>query len=249
MHSNLNILHVEDSVLDQKTIRHFLLNLGFSKIFQCRNIKEAESVMGKQDIDLAILDIMLVGSEIDGVSYAMEIVKKYDIPVLFTSSLSNDSTLERTCLLPDSEYIVKPVSERQLFVSLKKLLIKYLLSDDNTTGIRLSNSSYFLIKSNTKFYLRIEKSEVTYLEASKGGTIIHHTGGKHFVYITLHKVVEQLQKLMLIRCHASYAFSIVHLGQFSEEEVILNSGKVLPISRSYRKQVRANIQKLILSKT
>ena len=249
MHSNLNILHVEDDVLDQKTIRHLLTDLGFNNLTQCRTTEEAEAIISKNEIDLAILDIMLEGSDEDGISLALKLVDKHDIPVLFTSSLSDEATLQRTCLLPDSEYIVKPVSERQLFVSLKKLLIRYLLSEENASGLRLSTSPFFLVKTNTKFYLRIDKSDLLYLEASKGGTIIYYIGGKQFIYINLHKVVEQLKNLNLIRCHSSYAFSVANLAEFSEEEVILNSGKTLPISRSYRKQVKSQIHILILTKS
>ncbi len=234
--------------MDQKTIHHQLNNLGFTNISQCRNITDAESVLETEEIDLAILDIMLEGSDMDGISFAMSLLKKYDIPILFTSSLSDESTLERTCLLSDSEYIVKPISERQLFVSLKKLLIKYLLSDEVTSGVKLSNSSYFLVKTNTKYYLRIEKTDVYYLEASKGGTIIHHKGGMQFVYITLHKIITQFQNLNLIRCHTKYAFSVAQIAQYSDEEIVLCCDKVLPVSRSYRKHVKANIQKLILTK-
>lgn len=247
LHSNLNILHVEDEIQDQRQMHHLLTELGFRNLYQCRTIAEAKDVFDAHEIDLLILDILLEGSEVDGISYAKSVLVKTDLPILFTSSLSDDQTVSRTESIPDCEYIVKPVPERQLFVSLKKLFLRYLLTSEGDQAIGLSESSYFLVKTNSKFYVRINKDDLLYLEADKGGTIIYHTGGMQFVYIKLHKVIDQLMQLGIIRCHLSYAFAAKALLEYSDEQVILTSAKSIPVSRSYRKQVKAQLNKLIIS--
>ncbi len=247
MSSELTILHVEDNVLDQRRIRSYLADMGFSNLYQCESIQQAQELFEEIDVDVMIIDIILDGSKVDGISYAKSILTQTDIPILFTSSLSDDQTISRIESIPECEYIVKPVPERQLFVALKKLFLRYLLTSDGTQAISIAKSPYFLVKTNSKSYTRIEKNALLYVEADNGGTIIHHTGGKQFVYIKLHRVIEQLKQTGLIRCHISYAINAGALAQYSDEEIILSSNKAIPISRSYRKQVKEKLQNLIVS--
>ena len=247
MHSNLNILHVEDEIQDQRQMQHLLSELGFKNLHQCRTIAEAKEVFATEEIDVLILDILLEGSEVDGISYAKSVLTQTDLPILFTSSLSDDQTIARIEVVPDCEYIVKPVPERQLFVALKKLFLRYLLMPEGSQAISFSKSPYFLLKTNSKNYARINKKDLLYLEADKGGTIVHHKGGKHFVYIKLHRVLDQLKELALIRCHITYAINAEALLQYSDEEIVLSSAKAIPVSRSYRKQVKEKLHKLIIS--
>ena len=247
MHSNLNILHVEDEIQDQRQMKHLLSELGFENLHQCRTIVEAQEVFETEEIDVLILDILLEGSELDGISYAKSVLTQTDLPILFTSSLSDDQTVARTEAIPECEYIVKPVPERQLFVALKKLFLRYLLTSEGNQAVSITKSSYFLVKSNSKFYIRINKEDLLYLQADKGGTILHHKAGMQFVYIKLHRVIDQLKPLGLIRCHLSYAFAIHSLLQYSDEEIILVSAKTIPVSRSYRKQVKEQLAQLVIN--
>lgn len=246
MHSNISILHVEDEIQDQRQMKQLLITLGFKNFYQCRTIEEAKDVFDNQSIDVLILDIMLAGSQLDGISYAKSVLTKTDLPVLFTSSLSDDQTIARTESIPECEYIVKPVPERQLFVALKKLFLRYLLTSEGDYSLSLTSSPYFLVKSNSKFYVRINKQDLLYLKADKGGTMIYHKSGMQFVYIKLHRVIEQLRQIGIIRCHLGYAFAASAVLQYSDEEILLTSARSIPVSRSYRKQVKEQIKDLIL---
>ena len=246
MSSNIKILHVEDNILDQRTIRTLLHGLGYTELYQCRTSEEAEKILSEQEIDLAILDIILEGSSKDGVTLGIAIQKKVDIPILFTSSLSDDQTINRTENLPDCEYIVKPVPERQLYVAINKLFVRYMVLDNTSQTLNLSNHSFFFVKTQKKFLTRINNSDLLYLEADKGGTIIHHNKGIGYVYIPLHGLVTALKHINMLRCHMSYAVMIDAIIQYSDEEIVLSNKKYIPVSRSYKKQVRALLDQLII---
>ena len=48
-------------------------------------------------------------------------------------------------------------------------------------------------------------------------------------------------------CHITYAINAEALLQYSDEEIVLSSAKAIPVSRSYRKQVKEKLHKLIIS--
>ena len=87
-----NILIVEDNEIIVKGLKYLLEQEKFS-VNVCLNMEDAMNLIGKEEIDLAILDITLP----DGSGFSLcEYIKQYsDIPVIFLTAKDEDLLVEK----------------------------------------------------------------------------------------------------------------------------------------------------------
>ena len=113
------ILIVEDEEAIAKMIAINLKVSGYETMIFNTGDEAAESLKEKNDYDLAILDIMLPG--MDGFEL-LEVVKKYNIPVIFLTAKDDlDSKIQGLTSGAD-DYIVKPFEILELIVRMEKIL-------------------------------------------------------------------------------------------------------------------------------
>lgn len=74
--------------------------------------------------DLVLMDIKLSG-ELDGVEAAAHIRKLLQIPVIFLTAYSEDTTLERAKATEPYGYLIKPLVERDLRIAIEMALHKH----------------------------------------------------------------------------------------------------------------------------
>lgn len=107
------ILIVEDDVIIAQLIKKYLLQFGHSVL---DIVFDSEKVFTKiQNLrpDLIILDINILGDK-DGIEVAAIIEKKYSLPYIFLTALSDNETLQRAKKLSPIGYIIKPFKENDL---------------------------------------------------------------------------------------------------------------------------------------
>lgn len=81
-----------------------------------------EFVMNKRP-DIVLMDINLRGN-MDGIVTAMKIKKGFNIPVIYVSSHSDGTTLERAKATRPDGFIVKPFEDNDLRVAIELALNK-----------------------------------------------------------------------------------------------------------------------------
>ncbi len=118
------ILVAEDERIIAKDIQTTLEALGY-EIPEVVSV--AEEVVEKADElrpDLVLMDIQLSG-DLDGVEAAARIRGHLQIPVVFLTAHSEDATLDRAKLTEPYGYLVKPVNERELRITIDMALHKH----------------------------------------------------------------------------------------------------------------------------
>ncbi len=118
------IMVVEDEGIIAQDIKNCLEGLGYTVpdvVFTGREaIQRAEELRP----DLVLMDIVLKG-DIDGIETAMEIRKKYNIPIVYLTAYEDDKTLKRAKMTEPLGYILKPFEERYLRSSIEMALYKH----------------------------------------------------------------------------------------------------------------------------
>jgi len=71
-----------------------------------------------------LMDVKLKG-EMDGISAAAEIHRRYGIPVIFLTACSDDATLQRAKCSEAFGYLIKPFEERELHSTIEVALYKH----------------------------------------------------------------------------------------------------------------------------
>jgi PAS domain S-box-containing protein len=103
------ILVVEDERITAEDIKDGLLSLGYKVPAVVYSGEDAVKKAGELRPDLVLMDIRLEG-EMDGLEAAEEIKKHYDIPVIYLTAYSDESTLERAKKTEPSGYVLKEPS-------------------------------------------------------------------------------------------------------------------------------------------
>lgn len=112
------ILVVEDEPVTARISRKILEKYGYSVIHAESGEEGIEAVKRGDKINLVLMDIDL-GEGMDGTDAAEEILKNYDIPVVFYSSHTEPEIVEKTEGITSYGYIVKNSGETVLIASLK----------------------------------------------------------------------------------------------------------------------------------
>lgn len=136
-----NIVVVEDEMMAQRYIKDILENFGIEKVETFSNAQDALEWLNLAKCDLLLADINLKGS-MDGIEMAKQILKKFDIPIIFITAYSDVDTLNDALSISPFGYIIKPFSqsdiELQIRVGYQKFL-HYNMQNENT-GTRYTES-------------------------------------------------------------------------------------------------------------
>lgn len=116
------ILIIEDD-LSIAELQKDYLELNKFKVTICTDGVKGLDMMGREDFDLLILDIML--PEIDGYSILKNIRDKKDIPVLLVSAKKEEIDRIKGFTLGADDYITKPFSPGELVARVKSHINNY----------------------------------------------------------------------------------------------------------------------------
>lgn len=112
---------VEDEKDLNNLIKNYLEHEGYN-VIPIYSGNEALNIIGKETINLWILDIML-GDEISGYDIIKKIRSKdSDVPVIFTSARDQDLDKIIGLELGSDDYITKPYSPKELVLRVNKLI-------------------------------------------------------------------------------------------------------------------------------
>lgn len=87
--------------------------------------REALAVLAEEDIDLALLDIMM--PELDGITAAQKIRERYNLPIIFISAKSEDKDKINGLVAGADDYITKPFNPAEVIARVRSQLRRYTL--------------------------------------------------------------------------------------------------------------------------
>jgi len=118
------ILVVEDEGIISEDIQDTLKRLGYDVCAIASSGEQAISKAQKTHPDLVLMDIVLEG-DMDGIEATREIRARFNIPVIYLSAYSDDSTVQRAKITEPNGYILKPFEERDLRTTIEMALYKH----------------------------------------------------------------------------------------------------------------------------
>jgi class 3 adenylate cyclase len=124
MEHSPRILIAEDESVIAIDLAKTLEKLSYKVIGSSRNGKDVIKKEGELKPDLILMDILLDGN-ITGIQAAQEIMKAYDVPVIYLTAYADPATLEKAKLTEPFGYILKPFDERTLHTSIEMALYKH----------------------------------------------------------------------------------------------------------------------------
>lgn len=125
MSEKLKILVVEDDMIIQMFISKTISMAGDEVIGEARNSSEVLQFVKHSKPDLIFMDIGISG-KVDGIETAKKLNEFYDIPLIFITGNSDQSTIERAKKANPIDILFKPIDENKLKDNLLKFKTKLL---------------------------------------------------------------------------------------------------------------------------
>ncbi len=120
------ILVVEDEALIAEEIQDRLLRMKFQVVGVADDGQRALDAVAALQPDLILMDIRLKGG-LDGIDAAAAIRAMHNIPVVYLTAHSDPATLSRARETAPFGYILKPIHERELEVTIEMALHRHAL--------------------------------------------------------------------------------------------------------------------------
>jgi len=120
----MRILVVEDESIVAEDLRDSLMSLGYAVPSVEAIGENAIKKAGEIRPDLVLMDIVLHG-KMDGIEAAKNIHDRFDIPVVYLTSYSDEQILERAKMTEPYCYIIKPFKERELHINIEIAIYKH----------------------------------------------------------------------------------------------------------------------------
>ena len=117
-----HVLVVEDDKEIREGVEIYLKSQGY-EVFQAADGVEGLEVIEKEDIHLAIVDIMM--PRMDGISMVVKLREKYDFPVIFLSAKSEEVDKIMGLNMGADDYVTKPFTPMELLAIVNSQLRRY----------------------------------------------------------------------------------------------------------------------------
>ena len=117
-----HVLVVEDDKEIREGVEIYLKSQGY-EVFQAADGIEGLEVIEKEEIHLAIVDIMM--PRMDGIRMTMKLREKYDFPVIMLSAKSEEVDKIMGLNIGADDYVTKPFSPSELVARVKAHLARY----------------------------------------------------------------------------------------------------------------------------
>lgn len=125
MRNKMEMNHVlveEDDKEIREGVEIYLKSQGY-EVFQAADGVEGLEVIEKEDIHLAIVDIMM--PRMDGISMVVKLREKYDFPVIFLSAKSEEVDKIMGLNMGADDYVTKPFTPMELLARVNSQLRRY----------------------------------------------------------------------------------------------------------------------------
>ena len=117
-----NIVVVEDEKEIADAIEIYLKNQNYH-VFKAKNGLEGLKIIEKEEIHLAIVDIMM--PVMDGITMVMKVREKFDFPIIFLSAKSEDIDKITGLNIGADDYVTKPFVPMELLARIASQLRRY----------------------------------------------------------------------------------------------------------------------------
>lgn len=241
---------------DEANARQVLLNMlqyyckDIAMVGQAENVLSAYELIMQQNPDVIFLDIKMPGAN------GFELVKKFKtIPFKIIFVTAFDHFALRAIKLSAVDYLLKPVSPRELIRSVAKLKQQLDVEDQYDKQLKTLEDNLDTEKSVKKIILNtsttmhvIKIDEVIRCEADENYTHVVREDGKILLVAkTLKEFEDMLSPYGFCRIHQSHLVNLNHVVTFekSGSMVFLTSKERVPVSSRRKEFFLAALQQHI----
>jgi two-component system, LytTR family, response regulator len=223
---NITCIIVDDEPNGVKLLSEYAATIPELQVkAHCSNSTQAMKAVEQWKPDIAFLDIHMPG--ISGIDLAAQIDTHTGI--IFTTAYAEYAVISYDYNAID--YLLKPISLNRFITAVEKTIV--FLQNRKLKAKELAKPPQcFFIKTGQEI-LKIDFSEVIYIEASKEYAILHTAQSKHFYYRRM-KELALLLPAQFIRIHHSYIVNLNFITKVETQQVYIGA-TCFPVSATYKR--------------
>lgn len=240
------IVIVEDEMIIGAKISMYLIELGYEVTGIIPSSEEVLQHLKINDPDIVLLDIQLKG-KMDGIELARLLNDEHPIPVVFLTANADDETFQRAKETKPFAFLTKPFKKidlkRTLELTVSRMTEKMLADplEENDQQESTLTDRIFVLHKDKK--VKIMLDTILYIEAERNYCNIVTTTGSFLLTMPMKNLEKSLPKSQFQRIHRSHIVNLMRVDEMDEGTIAVG-GKILGLSKSYRKEFMQRIKSI-----
>jgi DNA-binding LytR/AlgR family response regulator len=239
--SSPKILMVEDDMIIAADISMQLTKLGYEVIGINTRGEDAINTIENNRPDIILMDIVLTG-KMNGIEAARIILEKYQVPLIFLTSNSDDATFQQAITAKPYAFISKPFQkaelERTLKLTLQRIAVERESEPIPETNDHVSVMEDRLFIRHKDQMVKVLLTEILFAEADRNYCKIYTEKQNYLLSVPLRNIESQLPTNNFFRVHRSFVVNLKEIDAISEfHEYLTIQSHQVPISRRLKEEV------------
>lgn len=233
MDKKTRILIVEDDMIIAANLSLQLSNLDYEVTGIESRGEEAIAHALFNTPDIILMDINLKG-KLNGIETVSAIQEKNNIPVIYLTANSDETTFARAKKTHPYAFISKPFNKLDLHRTIALLanqITEKSVHHKNQNEMEVLEDRIFVRHNGRMQKLLLE--DILYIEADRNYCTLVTNPTKHVLTNTLKVMEEKLPKSSFVRVHRSYIINISKLDVVADGHLEIGR-KVIPIGKSHK---------------
>lgn len=228
--NTINCIAIDNDPAALRVIKEYCSKIQFLNLTGVSsNPFEAVHAINNNQPDLIFIDVVM--PQITGPEFIKTL---YNPPLVIFSSAFREYAIEGfECDAVD--YLVKPVSFERFSRAVNKAfrLMKLKSPAEPSSGETLSAAGRFLLVKVEYTTIRVDLSEILFIEGLKDYVKIHTEGRLILTKTTMKNIMDKLPSESFFRVHKSYIISLDKIDMIENSRIVIGSQRI-PIGESYR---------------
>lgn len=220
----MKILLIEDDPIWQSKICGYLEELGYETFSICDDFKLVSFFIDQTKPDLILSDIMLGSNNVfDIFDYQAP-----DIPILFITTSEEEQLYQKSLLLAQTQYLVKPFHKISLQAAMDNLLRDKKKRQEQAEG------RYITVRGTNNEKITLYSDQVVFVVSELNYCVIK-TPKNQFAFKSSLERIQQALGNDLIRTHKSYLVNRNYILKvdLSQKSIETKLGSI-PVGRLYK---------------
>jgi DNA-binding LytR/AlgR family response regulator len=232
----IKCIAIDDEPLAVKKMAGYIQKIPFLELAaECRSAFEAMNILGKGDIQLMFIDINM--PDINGMEFVKSLTNKPYI--VFTTAYSEYAVEGFQVMAVD--YLLKPITFSNFLKAANRVKNLIELTDSNKKEADRATADHLFVKSEYKL-VRIELSEIKYIESQHEYIKIHLINGKPVMTkLSMKTIEEQLPSDRFMRVHRSYLVNLSKIQVVERNRIVFDGKVYIAVSEQYKEMFQKYI--------
>lgn len=223
---------IEDELIIAEDMKLMLERLDYEVVCIAMDYNEAFDFLNHSVPDILLTDIAL-GLGKDGVDLAKRVREEYRLPIVFVTSYSDRSTLERAKTVKPDGFLVKPFESKDVYAAIEIAISNFRSTPmEPANRIESVNGNSIFVKDGSEL-IKIEFEGLNWIKCEGNYLELHQCGRRNVVRCSLNDFMEKLPSNKFLRVHKSHAVNITKIASVSGKFIHIGSDQI-PLGRNFR---------------